>query len=236
VVISAPDSPSGKSPNPGGLQAIATAGVTAGTISTISVTNVGSGYFQPTVTITDPTGSGATAVPILSPILQTVASQEVYPFSTVDLTQFPGVSSIFAVHSVSFIYSGYRYSCPTYAFSDYQAKIRTYPIQYTFVPGVVSQFGQGASGSLYMYPIPGAAYQMEWDCFCLPVDLTDDSTIEALPSPWTDCIPYFAAHLAYLELQNLNAAAAYLKRYEELVSRYSTYVRNTRMTNPYGRY
>ena len=236
ATISAPDYPSGLVPYPAGLQATAGAvTIASGSITSIPVAVAGSGYFQPSVTITG-NGTGATAVPVLSPILQTVYNQEVYPFTTADLTPFPGVGSIFAVHSISIIYAGYRYSIPQYAFSAYQSQIRNYPRQYTFVPSVCSQFGQGANGSLYMYPLPGAAYQMEWDCYCLPIDLALDTDIEAIPSPWTDLIPYFAAHLAYLELQNTNTAAFYLQRYEDLCHRYSAYARPGRGVNPYGRY
>ena len=236
ATITAPDYPNGLPGNPSGVQAaLGPVTISSGSITTIPVTTAGSGYFQPSITITG-AGTGATAAPILSPILQTVYNQEVYPFTTADLTAFPGVNSIFAVHSVSIIYAGYRYSIPQYSFTDYQSQIRNYPRQYTFVPSVCCQFGQGASGSLYMYPLPGAAYQMEWDCFCLPNDLAGDSDVEALPSPWTDLIPYFAAHLAYLELQNTSTAAFYLQRYEDLCHRYSSYARPGRRVNPYGRY
>ena len=44
-----------------GAGATATATVTGGIITAITLTNGGSGYFAPTVTITDPTGTGATA-------------------------------------------------------------------------------------------------------------------------------------------------------------------------------
>ena len=77
---------------------------------------------------------------------------------------------------------------------------------------------------------------MEWDCFCLPKDLNDDDDYEAIPKPWTDAVPYFAAHLCYLGLQNLNAAQYYMNLYDEMVHRYSAYARPGRHINPYGRW
>lgn len=237
ITISDPDFPSGILPYPQGLQATADGVVSNGAIDSINITNGGSGYFQPTVTITDTTGSDATAVVTGMQGLNLLQQgQELYPFSGVDMSGFPGVGSIFAVHSISILYANYRYSLPVYSFSTYQAKIRQYPFQYQWVPTVATQLGQGVDGQLLVYPIPSQTYQWEWDCFCLPLDLAEDTDYEALPAPWTDAVPYFAAHLAFLELQNFNSARAYLELFDRQVSRYSQAARPSRATNPYGRY
>jgi len=236
VTISPPDFPSGALPNPRGQQAIAVAQQIGGQITNISVSYGGDGYFTSDVTITDPTGSGATAVASTNPINVTSAQQEIYNFSDVPLSQFAGVKGIFAVHGVSFIFANYRYSLPCYPFTTYQAMVRQYPQQFLYVSTIFSQYGQGEGGSLYMYPIPSTAYQMEWDTFCLPSDLITDQDNEAIPGPWTEAVPYFAAHMCYLELQNLNAAKFYLDLYDNMVHRYSGYARPGRMINPYGRY
>lgn len=236
VIIAPPDAPGGMTPYPGGAQAIATAQQIGGMLSDVGVTFGGDGYFQPQVWIEDPTGEGAELQAHTVPLLVTQGHQEVYPFSAVPLQRFPGVAEIFAVKSISFIYANYRYSIPVFPFSVYQAYVRIYPQQYLYVPTAGAQFGQGVNGSVFLYPIPSHVYQMEWDTFCLPVDMADDQTFEAIPKPWTDAVPYFAAHLAYLELQNLNAAEYYLKLYDTMVHRYSAYSRPGRAINPYGRW
>lgn len=236
ITISYPDFPSGVLPDPNGRQATATAETWTGGISTINVTDGGSGYFQPQVTISDPTGTGAAAFARLSPFNVLNEGQEVYPFSGVDLSAFPGVEEIYMVKSVSIIYANYRYSLPCYDFSTYQARIRQYPFQYQYVPTVCAQYGQGASGSLYMYPLPSQTYQVEWDCFCTPVDLVDDSTIEALPDPWTEGVVYMAAYLAYMSIQNMNSARTQLELFDRFINRYGTQSRPGRAVNPYGRY
>lgn len=238
VRITPPDAPSGMQPNPAGLQATATATEANGVISGITLTNPGDGYFRPVVEIVDATGPGfgASAVAEVQPLLQTQGFQEIYPFSAVPLDRFPGVAEIFAVKGISFIYMNYRYSIPVFNFSVYQAYVRIYPQQYLYVPTAAAQYGQGVNGSLYMYPIPSTFYQMEWDCFCLPNDLETDDDFEAIPRPWTDAVPYFAAHLAYLGLQNLNAAQYYMSLYDDMVHRYSAYARPGRHINPYGRW
>jgi hypothetical protein len=250
VRISWPDSPSGQQPNPGGRLATAVASQLGGQISNVSLNDGGDGYFQPEVFIydqdplideqmrqgTNPAFRFARARAYTVPILVTQGMQEVYPFSAVPLTRYPGVGEIFAVKSISFIYMNYRYSIPVFNFSVYQAYVRIYPQQYLYVPTAAAQFGQGVNGSLYMYPIPSTIYQMEWDVFCLPTDLEDDLSFEAIPKPWTEAVPYFAAHLAFLELQNLNSAKFYLDLYDNMVHRYSAYARPGRAVNPYGRW
>lgn len=236
ATISAPDFPSGQAPFPNGDQATAVATQIGGVINSVQIVYGGHGYFQPTVTITDGAGTGAAATLNLSPINVVVQAQEVYPFSGINVSTFPGVSSVYMIKSSSLIYSNYRYSLPCYAFSVYQAMIRQYPFQYQYVPTFCSQFGQGASGSFYLYPLPSQTYQIEYDCFCLPQDLIDNRSVEAIPDPWTDAVPYFAASLAYEELQNLNYARYYMDKYDMMLGRYSIYARPGRMVNPYGRF
>lgn len=236
--ISAPDYPSGLPNFPNGAQATGTLTISGGQIMAANITFGGWGYFQPVVTVTDASGGGSGAVltPNLTPLNLLNLGQEVYPFSAIDLTPFPGVASIYAVRSVSVIYNNYRYSLPMYSFSTYQAMIRQYPFQYQYVPTFCAQFGQGGDGSIYAYPLPSQTYQWDWDCQCLPMDLIDDGSPEALPDPWTDAVPYMAGYLAMLELQNLNAANYYLQLYDRFAERYSRYARIGRVSNPYGRF
>jgi hypothetical protein len=235
-VITPPDFPSGQLPFPNGDQAKATANVSGGQITSINNVYGGYGYFQPVMTITDPSGSGATVTPVVDYVMTLNRGQEVYNFSNVDLSPFPGVKSVYGVRSVSIIYANYRYSLPMYSFSTYQAMIRQYPFQYQYVPTFCSQYGQGANGSIYVYPLPSQTYQMEWDMQCLPQDLDDDQSVEVLQQPWDELPPYFAAHLAYSGIQNLNASKYYLELYNQMAKEYSGEARIGRVTNPYGRY
>lgn len=236
VTISAPDFPSGGLPDPLGAQATASVILSGTSIAAIDVTYGGYGYFQPTITIEGGGGSGAEATVEISPINQLNPGQESYSFNDIDVSIFPGVDHVYMIRSVSVIYSNYRYSLPMYAFSVYQAMIRNYPYQYSYVPSVASQYGQGTNGSFYAYPLPSQLYQWEFDCFCLPQDMVDNHSFEAIPMPWTEAVSYFAAHLCYLELQNLNAANYYLDLFDKFVLRYSNYARPGRTINPYGRY
>lgn len=236
ISITPPDFPSGTGANPLGAQATASAIVTGGMIAAVDITYGGSGYFQPVATVTDATGSGASVTLQTGPINTLNAGQEVYNFSDIYLGANPGVQCIFAIRSASILYANYRYSLPKYDFSTYQAMIRQYPFQYQYVPTFFSQFGQGASGSLYFYPLPSQTYQFELDAYGLPQDLKTNQDYEVIPAPWTDAIAYFATHLSYLELQNYNAARMYKDLYNEELLIYSQSSRIGRITNPYGRY
>ena len=236
LTIGPPDFPGGQPFAPSGAQATGSLVQTGGAITSAFVTYGGNGYFQPTLTITDGAGSGATLSAVIPGLNLLQQGQEVYPFSAINMSAFPGVGTIFAVRSVSVIYSNYRYSLPMYSFSAYQAYIRQYPFQYQYVPTFCSQFGQGINGSLYVYPIPSQTYQWEWDCLCFPQDMSDDQSVEILPLPWSEAVPYFAAHLAYAELQNLNFSKAYFEMFDRMMMRYSRAARPGRMVNPYGRY
>ena len=235
--VTTPDFPSGQGPYPNGAQAILSPIVQSGVIVACDVQFGGAGYWQPQLTITDPTGTGAVGVLNLSiAINQIKQGQEVYRFSDVDLTTFPGVDSIYMIKSVSVLFANYRYSLPCYSFSTYQAMMRQWAQQFQYVPCVCAQYGQGADGSFYMYPVPSQAYQVEFDALCIPSDLLDDQSVEALPKPWTEAVPYFAAHLAFLEIQNMNSARYFFDLFDRMVQRYSDYARPGRITNPYGRY
>ena len=198
VTISAPDAPSGSLPYPQGAQATATVQQIGGQISGGFINFGGAGYFQPTATIIDPTGTGAIVQPVVVPINQTNYAQEEYPFSGVALAPFPGVGSILSVRSVSFVWNNWQWSASRVSFSKYQALIRQYVSSFFAPPVWCCQFGQGSNGTLKLYPLPDQSYQMQFDALCLPLDLIDDTSYEAIPEPWTKAVPYYAAHLALL--------------------------------------
>ena len=234
LTVTAPDFPNGMLPFPNGSQATASAIVQGGALASVFSQYGGNGYFQPQLTITDTTGTGAAAMPIVVGINLLNQGQEKYSFSDIDLSGNPGCQSVYAVRGLSIIYSGYRYSLEMLAWSRYQT-YRAYPSQYQYTPAIFSQFGQGTSGSYFCYPIPSQSLQAELDCQCLPSDLKDDQSVEVIPDPWTDAVPYMAAHLAFMELGNYNIAKFMLELYERRALSYSQFTRIGRAVNPYGR-
>ena len=84
-----------------------------------------------------------------------------------------------------------------------------------------AQYSEGVLGSLYIDPIPDAIYTLNLDTVCLPVDLVDDTTPEAIPSLWNDAVPYFAAYMALLSSQRSADA-------EKMFGYYQTFARRAR--------
>jgi hypothetical protein len=98
-------------------------------------------------------------------------------------------------------------------------------------PAVWSQYGQGgaglgtgssASGNIYFDPPPDAAYNLLLDCVCYPINLVDDTTVEAIPFPWTDAVAFFAVYFALLSSQTSarqGDANRIFAAYQEFMSR-----------------
>lgn len=242
VVITAPDFPSGVAPYPNGSQATGVATINppvAGHgVNSVNITYGGWGYYQPQITLVDSLsgGTGATVVPILSPLNLLIPGQEVYPFSAIDLTGNPGAEAVYYVRSVAVIYANFRYTVRIYDFSTYQSLIRNYTAgAYQYVPTFGAMFGQGVSGSFYFYPLPSQQQITEWDCLVLPSDLETDLSVELIPEPWCQAVKYFALHLAFLSVSNFNAATMYEQLFDKQLLRYSQYARIGRAPNRYGR-
>lgn len=206
VTISPPDFPSGFLPYPNGAQATASAQVIGGQIAAVSNDFGGSGYFQPSVTITDPTGTGAVVTTQITPILQTTFNQEVYRFSDIPIEALPGVQSILSVRSIQVIWSSWAWTVARCSFSKYQALIKQYVNQFQAPPVWCCQFGQGVDGTVHLFPRPDTNYQLVFDMSCLPIDLIDDQSVEAIPDPWRNAVQFYAGHLALLSKASLQPA------------------------------
>lgn len=86
-------------------------------------------------------------------------------------------------------------------------------------PTTWSQQGLGTKGTFGVDKLPTSALALKADVVCLPVSLVNDVTAEAIPYPFTDAVPYYAAYKAYLSSQKTNDATVMLGRYKEFVKR-----------------
>lgn len=165
--------------------------------------------------------------------LTTTIGQRNYNFTAIDIG-VPAITGRQAVlHVRSMLYAVGGGFIPVYPkawewFSQFHLGT---PIPQPGPPQIWAQYGQGgaglgtgsgASGSLYIDPPPDAAYVLTLDCVCYPIALTDDATIESLPYPWTDAVPFFAAYFALLSAQTGARdadAARKFAAYQEFMSR-----------------
>jgi hypothetical protein len=79
-------------------------------------------------------------------------------------------------------------------------------------PTTWSQEEPGPLGAVSFFPTPDTVYAFDGDVVGYPVPLIDDTTFEAIPYPWTDAVPYFAAYFAYLNTQREADAQQMLMR------------------------
>lgn len=93
-------------------------------------------------------------------------------------------------------------------------------------PNTFSELNPGIAGQLYVSPTPNQGYTASLDAVCYPIPLVNDSTVEALPYPWTEAVQYYAAYLALLNAQRNADADAMFQRYEVFERR------GTQMTTP----
>ena len=139
---------------------------------------------------------------------------QVYPFSSIVVTGTSGVSGVFTVRGATVaIASGQVWLTPR-PFPWFQTYYLNNPVPQQATPRRYSQFGQGVSGSFYIDPVPDQPYTLSMDCACYPISLVDDTTAEALPFPWTDCVPYYAAYLALMSSQRTTDATAMWSQYQ----------------------
>lgn len=197
LTVSGPDLPNGVSATLG-------CSVSGGSIASVGVGNYGSGYVNiPTVTVSGGGGSGGIiTVTSLTPTpLTTFQGQELYAFSDANALfagiNSQGIASIQALFSVAVSQGNIKPLLLYMPFTEFQAYCRVFEGTTQNYPRVWTQYGQGAMGSIYLFPVPSGTYSMDWDCVCIPADLASDSDPEAIPYPWTEAVPYYAAMLCY---------------------------------------
>ena len=194
---------------PLGAPATAVAVVSNGVITQINMTASGLGYtVQPTVTITDVAGGGSGAVVI-----------PVTGIGTFDL------------NSISVLWGLQRYTMGWLPWTMFQAFCRANP-SLRRQPAVWSLFAE--QNLFFVYPIPDQAYVADFDVLSLPSPLSQPTDIDLqVLAPHNDAVPYYAAHLALLKLQNFDQADYYEKKYEKRVGEIIRTKQDRRIMNIY---
>jgi hypothetical protein len=147
-----------------------------------------------------------------------------YPFSAISVDPLAtlGIQGVFNVRGATVgVAMGQAWMRPR-SFPYFQLYFLNNPVPVQDRPVEYSQYGQGESGSLYFNPVPNIPYTASLDCVCAPAPLVDDTTPEALPYPWTDCVQYFAAYMALLSAQRTSDADAMFSRYQTFMTRART--------------
>lgn len=144
--------------------------------------------------------------------ISTVIGQRNYQFSALStgVAATTGISGVFNVRAIRYaVASGYQFVYSR-AWEWFDFFYNNNPVPASGAPVDWSQHrqgsagtstGSGASGSFYLDPVPDLVYNLTCDACCYPQPLAADGDVEAIPYPFTDAVPYFAAYLALLSAQ-----------------------------------
>ncbi len=184
----------------GGSGAAAQVLVDGGKIVGINMTNWGGGYTStPTLTLANVgSGSGATFNVVAGLMIHDILTM------TVLWNGAPAPQSSLAVTFDWLPFGAFQAFCRAYrgTFSN--------PGAYSVHYGTTSPTMQQADArAFYIYPIPNQAYTLEMDVSILPNPLAALTDVDyQIVTPWNDAVQYFAAHLAFLGLQQFAQAGA----------------------------
>jgi hypothetical protein len=151
--------------------------------------------------------------------LAVTAGTRVYNFSAIDTSSNAGVDGVYNIKQAQVGVGDGNMILYMRSFPWFNQYLLNEIVPQEGRPVTWSQYGQGENGSIYLHPIPDSSYTLNLDCVCIPVDLVTDATAEAIPFPWTDCVPYFAAYMAFMSAQRQTDAKIMMDRYEEFVNR-----------------
>lgn len=143
------------------------------------------------------------------------------PTLTGGITNIGGIASVLTIRQLSVNTTGSIYKMlanrPWAWFNRYN--LANGLSNATAVPTTWAQQAPGIQGVFGVAPPPASAYTIQADVVCMPSDLVSDSTYDAIPSPFDDAVPYYAAYKAYLSSQRTNDATVMLGRYKEFLKR-----------------
>jgi hypothetical protein len=160
-----------------------------------------------------------------------VAGQQPYPFTGMTLiaapTLPPGLGGVGNVRRAYLsLFSGGRRRLEMRAWEWFDTYWLSVSAPVPGQPQITSRLQPGLNGTLWFAPPPDAAYPILIDAVAYPAPLAGDGDPEALPQPWTDAVPFYAAYLAALSMQQPDAAAAMWAEYQKFETR------GTQLTTP----
>ena len=151
--------------------------------------------------------------------LATVASQQVYAFSSIITSAVSGIRGVYELRQANVVVGtgAARLNSRPFAYFMQYYLNQTAPV--AAQPTDWAQYGEGFNGTIYLHAVPDKIYTLNCDTVCMPIDLVDDTTAEAIPLIWQQAVPFFAAHLALISAQRGGDADKMLERYQMFLQR-----------------
>ncbi len=128
-----------------------------------------------------------------------------------------GVGQAIAILGIAVPWGTYKPTLDRYSWQDFQSYFRLFTGTVSGFPECYGQMGDASNGLVYFFPIPGQTFASEWDCAHTVLPLAADTDPEALPYPFTDAVPYYAAYRALLNAQRYQESKAMKAEYADFM-------------------
>ncbi len=138
-------------------------------------------------------------------------------------------SNSYDVLHVALFNGNLRVSLEQRPYSEMQLMYQTVN-QYQQQPVCFAKYGVT---SLIFAPVPDQNYVTEWDCLVTSPVLVNLTDTDPLPYPWSDPVPWLAAHFAKITLQQMEEAQLYLKMYQDRMNGVMAGARGQLISAPY---
>lgn len=152
--------------------------------------------------------------------LNTVANQETYALTLANaaVAAVSGVAAPYGIIGISTQQGNYYVALGRKDFPSFQADERILDGTLQNYPDKFATYNRGQLQVAYLFPVPAAIYSMWWDVACTPINLTADSTPEAIPLPWTEIVPLQAARLACITQQRWADAQGFAQEVDRMMN------------------
>lgn len=137
--------------------------------------------------------------------VNTVTNQEVYQFSAL-----PSGIQTMDILNINLYWGNTRIPLRYLPWTQFNAELRFWQ-NYIGRPIAFTVYGQQA---FYLAPVPDQVYAMELDTIILPTALVSTTDVDAIISPWTDPVAYYACHTAKFKEQSYGEAEIFLNQYK----------------------
>ena len=143
--------------------------------------------------------------------MATIPGAERYPFegffNPYLRASYGGCDSVLNVVQLSINWGGpSRPALDWLPWDEFQAYCRAYAFQNLAYPSVWAVLNDGSLGEVWIFPTPSQQLDMEALVDCLPSNLVDDNSPEALPLNFQDNVKYAAAALTFMQRQQFSLA------------------------------
>lgn len=161
-------------------------------------------------------------------LLQSIAlsvGQSVYTFN-----QSPFNTSTLDVLGIVVLVGNFRYQLAQVGYTELGSVLQPYQGYQSIPVG----FAKYKANTVILAPIPQQAYTAEFDTLIASTALVANTDADPLPYPWTDPVPFLAAHFAKLALQQYDEADKFLQLYQQRLMWVTAGSRGMGIAQPYS--